>query len=40
VPDVVTPCSKSLLNIVFHDMMPTLYLGGYAPVGYIGGART
>ena len=37
VPDVVTPCSKSLLDIVFHDMMPTLYLGGYAPVGYIGG---
>ena len=34
---MVTPCSKSLLDIVFHDMMPTLYLGGYAPVGYIGG---
>lgn len=37
VPDVVTPCSRSLLNIVFADMMPTLYLGGYRPVGYIGG---
>ena len=37
VPDVVTPCSRSLLDIVFHDLMPTLYIGGYAPVGYIGG---
>ncbi len=34
---MVTPCSKSLLDIVFHDLMPTLYLGDYAPVGYIGG---
>lgn len=37
VPDVVTPCSRSLLDILFHDMMPTLYLGGYPPVGYLGG---
>jgi phosphohistidine swiveling domain-containing protein len=37
VPDVVTPCSRSLLKIVFDDMMPTLFIGGYAPVGYIGG---
>ena len=37
VPDVVTPCSKSLLKIVFDDMMPTLFIGGYAPIGYIGG---
>src|SRR6266849_7003869 len=37
VPDVVTPCSRSLLQIVFDDMMPTLFIGGYSPVGYIGG---
>src|SRR6266700_5415270 len=37
VPDVVTPCSRSLLKIVFDDMMPTLYIGGYSPVGDIGG---
>jgi rifampicin phosphotransferase len=37
VPDVVTPCSRSLLNIFFDDMMPTLFIGGYSPVGYIGG---
>lgn len=37
IPDVVTPCSRSLLNIVFDDMMPTLFIGGYSPVGYIGG---
>src|SRR6266536_2948169 len=37
VPDVVTPCSRSLLQIVFDDMMPTLFVGGYSPVGYIGG---
>lgn len=37
VPDVVTPCARSLLDIVFDDMMPTLFIGGYAPVGYIGG---
>jgi phosphohistidine swiveling domain-containing protein len=37
VPDVVTPCSRSLLKIVFDDLMPTLFIGGYAPVGYIGG---
>ena len=37
VPDVVTPCSRSLLKIVFDDMMPTLFIGGYSPVGYIGG---
>ncbi len=37
VPDVVTPCSRSLLKIFFDDMMPTLFIGGYSPVGYIGG---
>ena len=37
IPDVVTPCSRSVLQIVFDDMMPTLYVGGYSPVGYIGG---
>jgi rifampicin phosphotransferase len=37
VPDVVTPCSRSLLQIVFDDMMPTLFFGGYSPLGNIGG---
>jgi pyruvate,water dikinase len=37
VPDVVTPCSRSLLQIVFTDMMPTLFIGGYSRVGYIAG---
>ncbi len=37
VPDVVTPCSRSLLRFVFDDMMPTLFIGGYSPIGYIGG---
>jgi phosphohistidine swiveling domain-containing protein len=37
VPDVVTPCSRSLLDLFFDDMMPTLFIGGYSPVGYIGG---
>lgn len=37
VPDVTTPCSRSLLDILFDDMMPTLFIGGYKPVGYIGG---
>ncbi|MGI9059096.1 MAG: PEP/pyruvate-binding domain-containing protein [Ktedonobacteraceae bacterium] len=37
VPDVTTPCSRSLLQIVFDDMMPTLFIGGYSPIGYIGG---
>ena len=37
VPDVVTPCSRSLLNLFFADMMPTLFIGDYSPVGYIGG---
>lgn len=36
-PDVVTPCSRSLLDIGLADMMPTLYIGGYPPMGYIGG---
>jgi phosphohistidine swiveling domain-containing protein len=37
VPDVVTPCSWSLIQIFIADMMPTLYIGGYSPVGNIGG---
>jgi rifampicin phosphotransferase len=37
VPDVVTPCSRSLLDLFFDDMMPTLFIGSYSPVGYIGG---
>ncbi len=37
IPDVVTPCSRSLLDLFFDDMMPTLFIGGYSPVGYIGG---
>jgi phosphohistidine swiveling domain-containing protein len=37
IPDVVTPCSRSLLDLFFDDMMPTLYIGGYSPIGYIGG---
>ena len=37
VPDVMTPCSWSLLQIVIADMMPTLYIGGYSPIGNIGG---
>jgi rifampicin phosphotransferase len=37
VPDVVTPCSRSLLDIVFDDMMPTLFIDRYSPIGYIGG---
>ncbi len=37
IPDVVTPCTRSLLDIVFDDMMPTLFIGGYSPIGYIGG---
>jgi pyruvate,water dikinase len=37
VPDVVTPCSRSMLDVVFDDMMPTLRFGGFAPVGCIGG---
>ena len=37
VPDVMTPSSWSLLQIVLADMMPTLYIGGYAPIGNIGG---
>jgi phosphohistidine swiveling domain-containing protein len=37
VPDVVTPCSRSLLDLFFNDMMPTLFIGDYSPVGYIGG---
>jgi rifampicin phosphotransferase len=37
IPDVVTPCSRSLLDLFFDDMMPTLFIGGYSPIGYIGG---
>ncbi len=37
VPDVMTPCSWSLLQLVIDDMMPTLFIGGYAPIGNIGG---
>lgn len=37
VPDVMTPCSWSLLQLVIADMMPTLFIGGYSPVGCIGG---
>ncbi len=37
VPDVMTPCSWSLLKIFFDDMMPTLFFGGYSPIGNIGG---
>jgi rifampicin phosphotransferase len=37
VPDVMTPCSWSLLQFVIADMMPTLYIGGYSPIGNIGG---
>src|SRR6266567_1385216 len=37
VPDVMTPCSWSLLQLVFDDMMPTLFIGGYSPIGNIGG---
>ena len=37
VPDVMTPCSWSLLQLVIADMMPTLYIGGYSPIGNIGG---
>ncbi len=36
-PDGVTPCSRSLLQIIFHDLLPILAIGGYGPVGYIGG---
>lgn len=37
VPDVMTPCTWSLIQLLMAEMMPTLFIGGYAPIGNIGG---
>ncbi len=37
VPDVMTPCTWSLVEIFMEDSMPAVYIGAYRPMGNIGG---
>ncbi|MFY0570986.1 PEP/pyruvate-binding domain-containing protein [Archangium lansingense] len=37
VPDVMTPCTWSLVEIFIRQTLPLLYLCGYQPIGNIGG---
>jgi pyruvate,water dikinase len=37
VPEAMTPCTWSLMQVFISETLPLLYFGGYQPIGNIGG---